>query len=398
MAKGNMILTLVANTKLWSKNMGRAGREAMTFGKVVRSGIGLAMGAIAALGSALFFFLPNFIKMGEEARKSELKLANVAKQMGLFGENTTEVTKRISKYAESLSFLTGVDDELIRGNQSILLTFKELAKTADDVGGAFDRATVLTLDLAEVMQTDSASAAKQLGKVLQDPVKQLGALTKAGVTFTQAEREKIEELVKSNRLLEAQDLILDAIETQVGGTAAAVASSTEKMSARFESVAEELSGALLPTVDKVAEAMIEWLDSVEGKKAIRELTDQLIEMGDWITSPDGKKALEDLGEAFVNLGNFARDTAGFLRDVKKVLDDISKFNSNLFENGLFGTPLWAPTTEPAPYVPGKPADRLGANNTGRGVTVNVSGITPTATIGRTVQTALREAQRLGMRS
>ena len=286
---------------------------------------------------------------------------------------------------------------MIRENQAILLTFKELAKSADTVGGAFDRATVLTLDLAAVMKTDSSSAAKQLGKVLQDPVKQLGALTKAGVTFTDKEREKIEALVRSNKLLEAQDLILDAIETQVGGTAAETASSVDKMVAKFDIMGGELSEALLPTVDNVAEAMGEWLDSVEGKKAIRELTDDLIELGEWIASPDGKKALEELGTTFIELGNFARDTAGFLRDVKKVLDDISKFNASLFENGLFGTGLWAPERTPAPFVPDRPADRLGANNAGRGVTVNVSGITPTAAIGRTVQDALNTARRLGVR-
>jgi hypothetical protein len=141
--------------------------------------------------------------------------------------------------------------------------------------------------------------------------------------------------------------------------------------------------------------MIDWLDSVEGKRAIEELTDNLIELGDWIASPDGKQALEELGTAFIELGNFARDTAGFLRDVKKYLDDISDFNASIFENGLFGTGLFRPATssEPSTYVPPAPADRGGA----RGVTVNVSGITPTAAIGRTVQDALNTARRLGQR-
>jgi hypothetical protein len=393
---GNMIVTLVSNTKRFSKGLQSAGTTAQKFGRVVGGAMNMALGAIGLLAGAIFMFLPNFIKMGEEARKSELRLANVAKQMGLFGDNTENVTKRMSKYAETLSFATGVDDELIRGNQAILLTFKELAKTAGTVGGAFDRATELTLDLAAVMQTDSVSAARQLGKVLQDPVKQLGALTRAGVTFTDQEREKIETLVRSNKMLEAQDLILDAIEKQVGGTAEATASATDKMLARFEDVTEELSRALEPAVDRIADAMVEWLDSVEGKRAIKDLTDNLIELGDWITSPEGKDAIDDLGTTFIELGNFARDTAGFLRDVKKVLDDISNFNASLFENGLFGTGLWAPAETPPPFVPDRPADRYSSTRS-RGVTVNVSGITPTATVARTVQDALSKAKRLGVR-
>jgi hypothetical protein len=220
-------------------------------------------------------------------------------------------------------------------------------------------------------------------------------LRKAGILLTDTQKAQIEAFMEANNLLGAQDVLLSAIEGQVGGTAGAVASATDKMNARFESVVEELSLALLPSVDKVSEAMIDWLDSVEGKKAIQDLTDDLIELGDWIASPDGKQSIEELGTAFIELGNFARDTAGFLRDVKNFLDDISEFNASIFENGLFGTGLWGPmpSSEPSNYVPPAPADRGGA----RGVTVNVSGITPTAAIGRTVQDALNNSRRLGQR-
>ena len=392
---GNMIVTLVANTKRFSKGLQGAGTTAQKFGRVVGGAMNMALGAIGLLAGAIFMFLPNFIKMGEEARKSELRLANVAKQMGLFGENTENVTRRMSKYAETLSFATGVDDELIRGNQAILLTFKELAKTAGTVGGAFDRATELTLDLAAVMQTDSVSAARQLGKVLQDPVKQMGALTKAGVTFTKEERKKIEALVESNRMLEAQDAILDAIEQQVGGTARETASATEKMLARFEDVGEELSRTLEPAVDRVADAMVEWLDSVEGQKAISQLTDELIEFGDWITSPDGKEAIDDLVLTLGFMADVVRNLTGFvaaLADGWKEFVDVTQ--EEVINPILDRFPGLRP---PAPYVPDRPADRLGANNAGRGVTVNVSGITPTAAIGRTVQDALNTARRLGVR-
>jgi len=114
MAKGNMIVTLVAQTKKFQDGLSDAGKRAQMFGKVVGGAMNLALGALGLLAGAIIMFLPNFIKMGEEARKSELRLGNIAKQMGLFGENTDKVTKRMSKYAETLSFATGVDDELIR--------------------------------------------------------------------------------------------------------------------------------------------------------------------------------------------------------------------------------------------------------------------------------------------
>lgn len=301
MARGNMIVTLVAQTKRFSNDLKNAGKSALTFGSVLKGGFGIALSAIGALGGALFTFLPNLISMAEESRKSERRLANVAKQMDLFGKNTDQVTQRLSEYAERIAFATGVDDELVRGAEAILLTFKQVAKSADDVGGNFDRATIAAVDLAAAGFGEVETNAKQLGKALNDPIKGLGALSRAGVTFTDKEKEKIRTLVESNKMLEAQDVILDAIEKQVGGTAEATASSTEKMRQRFEDMGEQLGTALLPAVDDLATQMGDWLDSVEGKKAIEDLTAQLEDFGDWITSPEGNQAVKDFATTMASL-------------------------------------------------------------------------------------------------
>jgi phage-related minor tail protein len=195
MAKGNMVLTLVAQTSKWASGLKKASGDALTFGKLVRNAMSAVAGAFLAVAGAIIMFLPNFIKMGEEARKSERRLENIAKQMGLFGDNTAKVTQRLSEYAEAISYATGVDDELVRSAEAILLTFKNLAKTADTTGGAFDRATIAAVDLAAAGFGEVESNAKQLGKALQDPVKGLTALRKAGVTFTKAEQDKIRALV-----------------------------------------------------------------------------------------------------------------------------------------------------------------------------------------------------------
>ena len=322
MARGNMIVTLVAQTKNFSNNLRNAGKSALTFGSVLKTGMGLALGAIGALATALFTFLPNFIKMGEEARRSERRLENIAKQMGLFGKNTDVVTKRLSDYATAISIATGVDDELVRSAEAILLTFKQVAKTAKTTGGAFDRATLAAVDLAAAGFGEVESNAKQLGKALQDPIKGLTALRRAGVTFTQSEQDKIKKLVESGNLLKAQELILSAIEKQVGGTAAATASGTDKMTAKFEDVVETLATSLLPAVDDIADKMLDWLDSVEGKKAIKDLTKQLEDFGAWITSPDGSQAVKDFAGAVAALANAAVNVAKGFQAVYSALKTI----------------------------------------------------------------------------
>lgn len=399
MAKGNMILTLVADTSKWSKNMKRASDDSLTFGKVVKMGTTMAMGAITALTGALFFFLPNFIKMGEEARKSELRLANIATQMALFGKNTETVTKRLSKYAETISFATGVDDELVRGAEAILLTFSELAKTADSTGGAFDRATMAAVDLAAAGFGDLESNAKQLGKALQDPVSGLTALRKAGVTFTEDEKKRIKVLVETNRLLEAQDVVLSAIEKQVGGTAEATASATDKMSARFESVAEELSLALLPAVDEMATALGDWLDSIEGKKAIKDLTDDFRDFGTWISGPEGTKAIGNL----ITVLQATADAIVFMNDVLAIA--ISRWEKFLGIKKDYSLPAGrgfpgagTDNLSSIGRVTNIPAPMQDPNARPNGtVNINITGLTPTATIGRTVQDALTKARRMGIR-
>jgi hypothetical protein len=406
MAKGNMIVTLVANAKGFGKGLKTAGDSAKGFGKVVGGAMNIAMGAIGLLAGAIIGFLPNFIKMGEEARKSELRLGNVAKQMGLFGDNTEVVTKRISKYAEELSFLTGVDDELTRGNQAVLLTFSELAKSADEVGGPFDRATVALLDL-EAAGKDLKAVA--LGRALQDPLKNMTALRKAGILLTDTQKDQIKVFMESNDILSAQDVLLDAIEGQVGGTAEATASATEKMNARFEDIVETLSLAFLPAVDTVATAMSEWLESDDGKKMVGELEQAFEDFATWVKSPEGGKTIEELGTTLYILatqtGQLAGQIGSVIREFKKLSDwynapaqkwlrDYYAALGYAFNPGALITDLFprSPGPTPTPSAPGTPP-RTGAS----GVTVNVSGITPTAAIGRTVQDALNTARRLGVR-
>lgn len=392
MAKGNMILTLVAQTKGWASGLKNASRNAMDFGDVVGKAMKFTAGAILAALGALLMFLPNFIKMGEEARKSELRLGNIAKQMGLFGKNTDKVTKSLSKYAEEISFATGVDDELVRSAQAIMLTFKELGKTADDgVGNAFDRATMAAVDLAAAGFGEVETNAKQLGKALQDPIKGLTALRKAGVTFTDGERKKIKALVESGKLLEAQSIILTAIETQVGGTAEATASATDKMNAKWESVQEQLATVLLPAVDDLATAFIEWLDSVEGRTAIANLTKQLEDFGKWIASPDGKEAIDKLVRSLGLMLDTVANLVDMITDLAEAWGFASAQAKNY--NSRFYSPNAprSPGGTPATGVPGStggpttPADRRPM-----GITVNFNAPVDSVSAGREVARVLND--------
>lgn len=198
--------------------------------KTIAKGVAVLAGAFAAAAVAAAAFTYKMVKIGEEASTQDARLRNIIKQMGLFGDEATKVSDRLSKFAEAQARMAGVDNAGIKQAQAKLATFSELAVTADEVGGAFDRATMAAVDLAEAGFGTAEANAVQLGKVLQDPIKGITALGRAGVSFTDEERKKIAVLVESNKMLEAQEIVLAAIEKQVGGTAAATANATEKLS------------------------------------------------------------------------------------------------------------------------------------------------------------------------
>jgi hypothetical protein len=193
--------------------------------------------------------------IGEAGRAGDRALANVTKQMGLFGDKADDVTKRIIDYADATSRMTGVDGEAIGVAQTKLMTFKEIAKSADVAGGAFDRATMAAIDMASAGFGSAETNAVQLGKALNDPIKGINSLTRSGITFTEKEKAKIATLVESNQMLEAQDIILKAIETQVGGTAAASATSSGKIKASWAQIKDAFAEPMSMGVDSLPGAL-----------------------------------------------------------------------------------------------------------------------------------------------
>jgi hypothetical protein len=241
------------------------------FGNTIRT-------LLPAVGLAgLVVFTKQVIAAGEQSQKSDARLRQIATSMGIFGSGVQVVTERLGKYADTMARSTGVDDEIIKNTQAKLLTFRELALSADTAGGAFDRATAAAVDMAAAGFGEATNNAVQLGKALNDPIKGVTALTRSGITFTAAEKAKIATMVESGKMLDAQKFVLKAIETQVGGTAKATASATDRMKQAYGQVQEAIGLALLPMLEKFAD----WFTSVAMKieTFFKQLNDPTTEAG-----------------------------------------------------------------------------------------------------------------------
>jgi hypothetical protein len=250
-------VSIVGNAGPLKKAVGEAdtalGKLGGSIGKIGKIG---ALG-FAAAGAAAGAFALSAVKGAEAARVADDRLAAVNKSMSLFGEETNKVTERLQKFADAQEFEQGVTAETIKLTQAKLLTFAELGKTADELGGQFDRATIAAVDLAAAGFGTADANAVQLGKALQDPIKGITALAKSGVTFTEVEKERIQTLVESNKIGEAQEMVLAAIEKQVGGTAAATVTSSFKIGAAFGHIKDTIGDLLLPILDNLASFFVD---------------------------------------------------------------------------------------------------------------------------------------------
>jgi hypothetical protein len=198
----------------------------------------------------------------EQVSTANARIEAVVTSMGNFEGQIGDVTDRLVKQAEATARLTGVDRNLIKESQALLLTFDSVNKTAGEAGGVFDRATQAAVDLAAAGFGSVTGNAQQLGKALEDPIKGLSALTRSGVTFTEEQQNLIRALVESNRTLEAQDIILGAIEKQVGGVAEATANGSARIAQSFGILKEQIALALAPAFERLVELGLEFVNRI----------------------------------------------------------------------------------------------------------------------------------------
>jgi len=231
-------------------------------------GLGKTLGKLGGLIAATFSVaaITNFAKeslaAAEGVQVANQRLDQIASSMGIFGAETQAVTDRLRAYAEANELNLGTDAEVIKATQAKLLAFKGLAASADEAGGAFDRTTRASLDLAAAGFGTAEGNAVKLARALEDPTKGLAGLARMGVVFTDAEKEKVKALVESGNALEAQNLILAAVETRVGGTAEATATASEKMALAFDNVKETVGAALLPVFEQLSLSLLPLIESI----------------------------------------------------------------------------------------------------------------------------------------
>jgi hypothetical protein len=205
-------------------------------------------------------FLKGAIGEAEEARDIAAQTAAAIRSTGAAANVTEDDVGRLS---ERLSEMAAVDDDVIQKGANLLLTFTNIRNEVGEGNDIFNQATESLVDMAAALGTDAPSAAIQLGKALNDPVAGITALTRAGVSFTEQQKDQIGTLVESGELLEAQKIILEELERQFGGSAAAQASGLDRINVSVGNLKESIGGALAPLLESAVPLIEGFVDVFE---------------------------------------------------------------------------------------------------------------------------------------
>jgi len=289
-----------------------------TVGKLA-AGVGVAAGAIG-------------YKLASAAYESQKVMAQTTAIIKATGGAANVTATQVSSLTKTLSTQIGVDDELIQKSANLLLTFKQVQNQVGANNQIFDRAVIAAQDLGNVFGSADA-AAMQLGKALSDPEKGITALRRAGINFTEQQKEQIKTLVASGDVLGAQKLILAEVESQVGGTAAATATGFDRMKVAMENVAEEFGAILIPYIEKFANYVI--------NKVVPYLSNLADVIGEKGVGAGIKLLAGDLLTATTNMGTFGNVilglTAAFV--ALRLVAMAATISMTLFNVALFSNPI-----------------------------------------------------------
>jgi hypothetical protein len=293
-----------------------------------------ALGAsIRAAGDAMRGFM-DLVKQGEQAKTEEARLRNVIRQMGLYGNNTDKVTKRLMEQANATELLTGMDRQSITLAQTKLALFPKIAKSADVTGGAFDQLTMAALDFAAAGLGSVESNALKMAKALDDPSRGLNLLLRGGMLT----RERFDQLKatfeETGNTADFMAMMIDAIKESANGTAKATADATSRIGKAYKQLREEIGKPLSDQFDRLADLLMAQVPKLKEAasiigKAISDSISDAIEGDTAKIASIGKFVGELLGES-AQLGFRSAFKLGFL-----------KFREEFVNVFYKGTPLGA---------------------------------------------------------
>ncbi len=199
------------NTEL--SNMQRSGQRAES--SVAQ--LGRRLFAIGAAALSIRAVVQQFQAIREEGELLERNMLRAEQLVRATGAAAGFTAEQLHQQARQQAAVTLASTEEVMQAQGVLLTYRNVA------GDTFRSATEAAADMAAVFGGDLATNTRRLGRLLEDPMNNMDALSRQGINFADDFKETIEALWESGRAAEAQDMILQRLAETMGGAATAEA-------------------------------------------------------------------------------------------------------------------------------------------------------------------------------
>ena len=281
--------TLDQQTAQLQRGLGKVGQG---IAKGIQRSAVLAAGAVGLLATQVRSGVTELLEWEDATLQVEaaIKSTNGAAKVNV------ELTQEL---AEKYAALSLAEDDVILASQSLLLRFPRITKDA------FEPALAASLDLSQAMGMDLTSATRTVARALNDPIRGLSRLERAGVSFTEQEKKKIQRLQESGRTLEAQRLILQKLNRVYGGSATQATvgyrGKVKLLTDRIKDLQQALAAPLLEPLTRVTEELTKFASSEEVKQGITDLGEGIASL---FTSENIQTGIDAIKDGF-----------GFLRDL-----------------------------------------------------------------------------------
>jgi hypothetical protein len=402
-------LALLADTQQFTSGLNKAQNESKTFSQQLSSAAGVAAKAFAGLAVA---GATAAVAIGIDAVKAAIDDEKASSKLAQTLRNVTKATdaqiKSTEDYIDKTQRATGVADDQLRPSLDRLL------RSTQDVTKA-QKLQQLALDIAAGTGKDLATVTEALGKAYDG---NLGALRRIGVPLD-------ENILKTKDFDKAVIALSETFAGQAEIAANTFAGRMDRLKISVDEAKESLGQALLPSLERVAKFATEQL-----APALQGLIDGLTRSG----RQNLTKAFYDAGTGAVTfgydmsgaegsaylLGEQIRDLADatskllvidpnsgeslLVKLIQSLTTIIEKIEAAIsaydrFKNSFVGGALLDVSNLVNPAVQiGRLATGTNAAslpNTGRNITVNVSGAVDKTATARTVVSAINQAAKTG---
>jgi hypothetical protein len=283
MATGNMMVTLMAQTKGWNKSLRSASDRLGSFAR----GVALSVAGIAISMEGLVW------QGAQMASKLEQSVGGVDQVFKDFADG-------VGKNAQTAADRMGLSME--QYNRTAVLTgtlLKNAGTPMDQLTGKTDTLLQRASDLAATFGGTVEDAARAMNAALRgefEPIRAFGiSLSQAEINqraLTDSGKDSEKQLSKNDKMMAAYALIMDQSKDAAGQFSReqdTMAGRLAIVQAKAENLGAKLGEKFLPVIGKVVDAVTEWMDSEEGKKFFEGVEDAVQAVIDWWEGEGGQK-------------------------------------------------------------------------------------------------------------